>query len=61
KTAEVVAKIRKEHPRAPIIASGGKTPESITKTIEAGANAIVYTPPSSSQLFSTMMDDYRAM
>lgn len=61
KTAEVVAKIRKEHPRAPIIASGGKTPESITKTIEAGANAIVYTPPSSSQLFSTMMDDYRAI
>lgn len=61
KTADVVAKIRKEHPRAPIIASGGKTPESITKTIEAGANAIVYTPPSSSQLFSTMMDDYRAM
>lgn len=60
KTAEVVAKIRKDFPRAPIIASGGKSPESITRTIEAGANAIVYTPPSSAELFSTMMDDYRA-
>lgn len=60
KTADVVAKIRKEYPRAPIIASGGRSDESIARTIDAGANAIVWTPPSSGQLFSTMMDDYRA-
>lgn len=59
KTPELVAKIRKEFPRAPIIASGGKTGDSIKRTIDAGANAIVYTPPSSAVLFSTMMDDYR--
>ena len=43
----------------PIIASGGKTDESIHRTIEAGANAIVYTPISSSAIFSSMMDEYR--
>lgn len=59
-TAQVVAKIRKDFPRTPIIASGGPTGASISKTIEAGANAIVWTPPSSSELFSTMMDGYRA-
>ncbi|MGI6590248.1 MAG: hydrolase [Eggerthellaceae bacterium] len=59
KTAEAVAKIRKGFPRAPIIASGGKSNESISRTIEAGANAIVWTPPSAASLFSTMMDDYR--
>ena len=59
KTAELVRKIRTEHPRVPIIASGGKTSETILDTIEAGANAIVYTPPSSSELFRTLMDNYR--
>lgn len=59
KTAEVVASIRKRFPRAPIIASGGKNAASITQTIEAGANAIVYTPPSTAELFGPMMEDYR--
>ena len=59
RTTELVAKIRSEHPRVPIIASGGKTGESILATIEAGANAIVYTPPSSSELFRSLMDRYR--
>ena len=59
RTAEVVAKIRAEYPKAPIMASGGPTPETIAATIEAGANAIIYTPPSSSSLFREMMQDYR--
>ncbi len=58
-TPELVAQIRKKLPRVPIMASGGKTGESIARTIQAGANAITYTPPSSGELFSTMMDDYR--
>ena len=58
-TPEIVAKIRNEFPRVPIMASGGKTGESIAATIEAGANAIVYTPPSSSELFRRLMDLYR--
>lgn len=44
--------IRKEYPDFPIIATGGPTDDSIRETIEAGANAITYTPPSNGQLFS---------
>jgi len=58
-TPEIIAKIRKQHPKVPIMASGGKTAESILATIEAGANAIVYTPPSSSELFKSTMEKYR--
>ena len=43
----------------PIIATGGPTPESILETINAGANAITYTPPSSGELFSQIMENYR--
>lgn len=59
KTPEIVSAIRRDHPDIPIIASGGNTPESIRKTIEAGANAITYTPPSAKELFSEMMERYR--
>ena len=59
KTPEIVAAIRESFPKVPIIASGGRTAESITATIEAGANAIVYTPPSSGELFRDLMDSYR--
>ena len=58
-TPDIVAKIRKEFPKAPIMASSGRTTESITATIEAGANAIVYSPPSSAELFRSLMDSYR--
>lgn len=58
-TPEIVAKIREELPRVPIMASGGKTGETILATIKAGANAIVYTPPNSSDLFRSVMDRYR--
>lgn len=60
RTAEVVRYIRTKHPDVPIIATGGPTPESITETIEAGANAITYTPPTSKELFKEMMAKYRA-
>ena len=58
-TPEIVKKIRLEQPTIPIIASGGNTGESILKTIEAGANAITYTPPSTAELFSQTMRKYR--
>lgn len=60
RTAEVVRYIRTKYPDVPIIATGGPTPESITETIEAGANAITYTPPTSKELFKEMMAKYRA-
>ena len=59
KTPQIVAEIRESFPRVPIIASGGRTGDSILDTIEAGANAIVYTPPSSGELFRSLMDSYR--
>ena len=59
KTADVVRSIRSRYPNLPIIASGGKTGETILKTIEAGANAITYTPPTTAELFSAMMTKYR--
>ena len=58
-TASLVAKIRQEHPDIPIMASGGKSEESIRSTIEAGANAITYTPPTTAELFKSMMQKYR--
>ncbi len=59
KTPELVADIRRQFPSIPIIASGGGTDESILRTINAGANAITYTPPSTKQLFTEMMEKYR--
>lgn len=58
-TPRVVAKIRTDFPDVPIIATGGRTEESIAETIAAGANAITYTPPSPAELFKAMMEKYR--
>ena len=59
KTAAIVRRIREIHPTLPIIATGGPTPESIKETIEAGANAITYTPPTTAEIFEVVMEDHR--
>ena len=59
RTADIVRKIREGFPDVPIIASGGKTNETISRTIGAGANAITYTPPSTQELFKQIMAGYR--
>lgn len=59
RTPEIVDVIRQRFPEIPIIATGGPTEEDITRTIHAGANAITYTPPTTGQLFSRMMVEYR--
>lgn len=59
RTPEIVAHIRKAHPKAAILATGGPTEESILQTIEAGANAITWTPPTSGVLFRDLMGKYR--
>lgn len=59
KTAELVRKIRQQFPQVPILATGGPTEESITETIEAGANAISWTPPSNGEIFKDIMQAYR--
>lgn len=59
-TAKIVAKIREELGEAfPIIATGGSSEETIKKTIEAGANAIIYTPPTTADIFEYIMKEYR--
>lgn len=58
-TAKLVKKIRMAHPEFPIIATGGPTDETIKETIEAGANAITYTPPTSAYVMGELMDKYR--
>ncbi len=58
-TPNIVRKIRQINPDIPIIATGGPTAESILRTIDAGANAISYTPPSNGDLFRIKMDKYR--
>ena len=59
KTPELVRTFRAQFPALPIIAAGGGTPESIMATVSAGANAITYTPPSTQELFKSIMDKHR--
>lgn len=59
KTASIVRKIREVYPEVPIIATGGPNEESILQTIEAGANAITYTPPTCAEIFKQLMNKYR--
>ena len=56
---DIVKKIRDQFPEVPIIATGGPSEETIIKTIEAGANAITYTPPTPADLFKISMEKYR--
>lgn len=58
-TARVVKKIRQLYPDFPIIATGGPSEESILSVIQAGANAVTYTAPTSSKLFKEKMKTYR--
>lgn len=58
-TATLVRRIRQELPDMPIIATGGPTEESIRQTIQAGANAISWTPPPTAELFKGSMAAYR--
>lgn len=58
-TPQIIRTVREHYPKIPIIASGGKTDESILSTIQASANAISWTPPSSKEICGSIMDDYR--
>ena len=59
RTPWLVEKIRKEHPATAIIATGGPNDQSIEDTINAGANAITWTPPTTGEIFKSMMAKYR--
>jgi len=59
KTPYIVSRIREQYPKFPIMATGGPTEESIKATIGAGANAITFTPPSTSDILSKVMTNHR--
>ncbi|MFS8501909.1 MAG: hydrolase [Caldicoprobacter sp.] len=59
KTVDIIKRIRDQLPTVPIIATGGPSEDTIMATIEAGANAITYTPPTPAELFKVLMDKYR--
>lgn len=61
KTPDIIKVIRRNYPEVPIIATGGNSDYSILKTIEAGANAITYTPPTTAEVFREMMIRYRQL
>lgn len=58
-TPFVVEDVRRAFPSIPIMASGGKSDESIRATIQAGANAVSWTPPTLQELERRIMDRHR--
>lgn len=58
-TVEIVKKLREIDKDFPIIATGGPSEETVRAVIEAGANAVTYTPPTNGDIFKGMMEDYR--
>lgn len=61
-TVDMVRKVRKDVGfEFPIIATGGPTDDTILATIDAGANAITYTPPTSAEIFEGVMVKYRGL
>jgi len=59
RTSHIVRRIREMYPEFPIIATGGPNDATIRETIEAGANAITYTPPSTADILNGIMNSYR--
>ena len=43
----------------PIIATGGQNEDTIRRVIEAGANAVSWTPPTTGEIFKEKMVKYR--
>ena len=59
KTSNIIERIRDIDNSIAIIATGGRSHETIQMAIEAGANAISYTPPTTAELFKEIMQNYR--
>ncbi|MCT8978740.1 hydrolase [Clostridium sp. CX1] len=59
RTTHIIRKIREDYPNFPIIATGGPTEDSIKATIQAGANAITFTPLPAADILSEIMTSYR--
>ena len=58
-TPEVIRQLREAYPNLPILATGGKSAEISAATVSAGANALIWAPPSITELQRDMMVRYR--
>ncbi len=58
-TAETVFMIRELFPEIPIMANGGPYDSTIFHTIEMGADAIVFNPPTATEILRSVFDGYR--
>lgn len=58
-TPRIVEKIKSRYPMIPVMATGGPTDQMILSTINAGADAITYMPPTNGEIFKKKMDLYR--
>ena len=58
-TVAIIKALREIDKTFPIIATGGPSEETIKEVIQAGANAITYTPPTNGEIFKEMMERYR--
>ncbi|HET8865363.1 MAG TPA: hypothetical protein VFM80_06655 [Gracilimonas sp.] len=58
-TAETVATVKELVPESVIIANGGPHDSTIKATIEMGAQAIVFNPPTATEILRSIFDDYR--
>lgn len=61
RTAEVVASLRRRYSDLPIIATGGRSDDAIARTIEAGADAVSWTPPDIRVLERAVMEKARRL
>jgi hypothetical protein len=59
KTSNIIKIIREINSKIAILATGGKSEETIRLAINSGANAISYTPPTIGELFKDIMTKYR--
>ncbi|MCL2398736.1 MAG: hydrolase [Defluviitaleaceae bacterium] len=59
KTPWVVEKIKEKFPEVAVIATGGPNDQSIIDTVNAGANAVTWTPPTTGEIFKDLMTRYR--
>lgn len=58
-TAQTIRKIRQDHPDIPIMANGGPFDSTIRQTIASGADAIVYNPPTATEMMRSLFDELR--
>lgn len=58
-TASSVQKIRKKLPDTDLMASGGPHDFTISETIRMGADAIVFNPPTATEILRSAFDNYR--